>query len=215
VIAAPDKAVFICHSAGGLVFRFYAEIKKGAFGQAFLLATPNLGSEMTALKALIDLSEFAMALRLGLPAAIAATVPEGRGEIGFDLLPNSLFLRYLGYNRELAGQYHIFYGQCLDTVKGLALQATLSAGRQLVKDLVLKRVELPALRDGASRVLDELKLPAELLNGDGVVTVHSASLKNAGKIRRTTLDHISIKQDEQVIRQIVAVLTGQDEKGPK
>ena len=54
------------------------------------------------MKFLIDVCEFAVALRLGLPKAIAATVPEGRGEIGWDILPDSLFLRYLGQDKALA-----------------------------------------------------------------------------------------------------------------
>jgi hypothetical protein len=79
----------------------------------------------------------------------------------------------------------------------------------VLKDIVLKRVGSPLLRESANRILDDLRLPAELLAGDGVVTVRSASLKNACKITRMTLDHLGIKQDEKVIRQIVDVLTGQ------
>jgi Zn-dependent protease with chaperone function len=209
VLAAPEKAAFICHSAGGLVFRFYAEIKKGAFGQAFLLGTPHLGSQLTALKFLIDVTQFAGALRLGLPGAIAATVPEGRGAIGYDLLPDSLFLRYLGYDKALAARYQIFYGQCLDPVKSLSLSVAVRTARTLLKEVVTAHIQSPVLREQANRVIDELQAPQELLNGDGVVTVRSASLKNAGKITKTTLDHLSIKSDEKVMQQILGVLIKQ------
>ena len=64
-----------------------------------------------------------------------------------------------------------------------------------------------ALRKRASRVIDSLQLPEELLNGDGVVTVPQRALKGAGKVTRTMLDHISIKQDPKVMQQILDALS--------
>src|SRR5262249_5242566 len=79
VIGSPARATFVWHSAGGLVFRFYAEKLRGEFERAVILATPHQGSDLTRLKFLIDLLEFAGAMRFGLREGIARTVAEGRG----------------------------------------------------------------------------------------------------------------------------------------
>ncbi len=123
---APEKAAFVCHSAGGLVFRWYAEKRQGRFDQAFLLATPHLGSAMTALKHLVDVAVFAGMLNLGLPAAIAQTLPEGRGQISYDLQPDSLFFRFLGYDARLAARYQVFYGRCLPAFRARPCGSALS-----------------------------------------------------------------------------------------
>src|SRR5439155_2317862 len=78
VVASPARASFVCHSAGGLVFRYYAEKLGGDFDRAVLLGTPNAGSLLTPLKFLADAAEFASDLKMGLPAAITATLSEGR-----------------------------------------------------------------------------------------------------------------------------------------
>ena len=42
---SPERTVFVCHSAGGLVFRFYAERKQGEFAHAMaaVLDDPERG----------------------------------------------------------------------------------------------------------------------------------------------------------------------------
>jgi Zn-dependent protease with chaperone function len=208
VVAAPGKAQFVCHSAGGLVFRYYAEIKKGAFDRAVLLATPNLGSHMTALKFLADLAEFSAVLKQGLGEALAATVPEGLGEIINDLHPDSLFLRYLGYDAACARRYYVFYGQALDTARAAALRLTFGAAKRVMKDRLFPGVGLLPFHTHVLILLDGWELPEEILRGDGVVSVRSARLRGARQVTKTTQNHLSILTNEMVRRQVLEILTG-------
>lgn len=200
---APEKAVFICHSAGGLVFRYYAEKQHGRYGRAFFLGTPHQGSAMTALKFLVDVTLFADALRLGLPTALAQTLPEGRGQVSYDLTPDSLFLRHLGHDPKQAANYTIFYGQCLDPSHALGLRLTFLGIKRLLREQFVNRFESPWLKECGQHLVDELQLPEEVLHGDGVVTVRSAALKGAGTLVKTELDHLALKQDREVMRQIL------------
>ena len=126
---APDQTplTFICYSAGGLVFRTYAERLNGPFDRAVLIATPHAGSDLTQLAFLVDLLEFAGVLKNGLPAAVAQTVSNGRGEMKLDLHPGSLFLRYLGQDARLASRYRIVYGESLNRAEALALQVAFTS----------------------------------------------------------------------------------------
>ncbi len=206
VVAAPEKATFICHSAGGLIFRYYAEKLQGKFAGAYFLATPHLGSAMTSLKFLVDVSVFAGALRLGLPAAIAETLPEGRGQVSYDLQPDSLFLRFLGHDPARAAKYQIFYGRCLPFGKAIGLRVAFVGLRKLLREQVFGRFESEWLKESGQRLVDEMQLPEEVLNGDGVVTARSAMLKGAAKLIEMELDHIAIKQDRQVMQKVLEAM---------
>src|SRR5262249_6478839 len=113
VVRAPARASFVCHSAGGLVFRYYAERLGGALDPAPLLGAPHAGSRVQPLEHLADLAEFARDLRFGLPRAITATLTEGDGALTPDVQPDSLFLRHLGHDPKLARRYEVVYGNCL------------------------------------------------------------------------------------------------------
>src|SRR5262249_20274217 len=122
LVPAPEKVTFICHSAGGLVFRWYAERQGGGFDRAELLAGPNAGRRAAELRLLVDLAAFAGRLREGCFAAVSRSVAEGQGEVGLDLRPDSLFLRYLGSDRRRAARYHVYTGTSLDWQQALLLQ---------------------------------------------------------------------------------------------
>ena len=78
VVVAPEKAFFVCHSAGGLVFRWYAEVSKRPFDRAVLLSTPNEGTSLTTLKYIADLSAFIDELKMNGPGALAHAAGGGR-----------------------------------------------------------------------------------------------------------------------------------------
>lgn len=208
VVKSPEKAMFICHSAGGLILRYYTEVKKGAFDRAFLLATPHQGSNLMPLKYLVDLAQFAVLLKQGLPDAIAATIPEGRGEITYDLHPDSLFLRHLGQDAKLAARYHVYSGQILDSTQALTLRFAFLAAKTFLKDRVFTRLEMPLLKSQAIALVDGWELPDELLRGDGVVTVRSATLRKAGQTTATACNHLTIVLDEEVMRGVLQGLVG-------
>ncbi len=203
VVAAPEKAVFVCHSAGGLVFRCYAEIHKGPFDRAVLLATPNEGTSLTSLKYLADLMALVDERRMDGPGALARMIPEGQGQIIHDVHPESLFLCHLGHNAEMAKRYHVFSGECLTRIQVVALEAAVVAAKRVLMNRLLPRIEAPALRRQALRRVERWHLPREISHGDLVVSVRSALLQDAGHSTRTALNHEEFKTDERVIRDVM------------
>src|SRR5262249_23161325 len=120
-VVKPARAGFVCFSAGGLVGGYYAERPQGGVGPGGLLGAPNGGSRMASLKALLDAGEFFDLVKLGVPKAITKTLREGRGEIGHDLHPDSLFLRYLGGRPRDPKRYLLFSGSYLSRTEERAL----------------------------------------------------------------------------------------------
>ncbi|HEY7156153.1 MAG TPA: M48 family metalloprotease [Gemmataceae bacterium] len=208
VVAAPEKAVFVCHSAGGLVFRWYAEVRKQPFERAVLLSTPNEGTSITALKYLADLSAFADELKMNGPGAIARMIPEGDGQIIHDVHADSLFLRHLGHNADLAKRYHVFSGECLTLGQAIALDAGITVAKRVMLNRVLPRIDAPVLRRQAMNRIEQWRLPPEISRGDLVVSMRSALLKDAGHATRTALNHEQFKTDELVIRDVMDSILG-------
>jgi Zn-dependent protease with chaperone function len=203
VVAHPERAVFVSHSAGGLVFRAYAEKLSGGFDRAIFLGTPQGGSDLAACKSVVDMTEFVGLTAAGLPDAIAQTIREGQGQIGYDLHPESLFLRWLGNKPPQAERYYIFAGQCLNPIAASALQLAFDGGLEPLRKLIRDRVEFPWLRAASLRLVDELVLPEEITRGDLVVSVRSAGLEGAYCKIYPKLNHVTIKSDTSVLRQVL------------
>jgi hypothetical protein len=208
-VVAPGKAAFVCHSAGGLVFRWYAEVLKGPFDRAVLLSTPNEGTSLTALKYLADLGALVEEMKLNGPGALARMIPEGDGAVIYDVHEDSLFLRHLGHDAKLAKRYYVFSGDCLTRVEVVALRAAVVAARRVLENRVLPRIESPVLRRQALRRIDRWHLPREISRGDLVVSVQSALLEDAGRSTRTALNHEQFLRDELVIRDVMASIRGE------
>jgi hypothetical protein len=206
VVRSPEKASFVCHSAGGLVFRCYAEKLGGGFDRAALLGVPSGGSLMTDVKVLVDALSFVEGLKGGLPAALTETITEGKGAITPDLHPDSLFLRYLGRDRRLAKRYLVVYGRYLDGWKALGVRASVDLGKSLLKRVLREKVASPALRTWGLRLVDEVRARDEVLYGDLVVSVDSARLAGAGRTVATRLDHQALKVNEGVMREVTEFL---------
>jgi pimeloyl-ACP methyl ester carboxylesterase len=208
-VQKPEFVKFICHSAGGLVFRYYAEKKRGGFDRAVLMGVPHRGSEMTPLKFLSDLVAFGGDLDEGIAAAIRATVNDGRGHLTPDVKPGSLFLRYLGRDEKLAARYHVIYGKFLP-LRGsrTALRLAFTLARRAGSEVIRNEVESALLRRMALRVVDGLTLPDEVLDGDLIVSVDSANLEGAGKVTATKLSHPKLKKDEDVMLDVVEYFWG-------
>ncbi|MFO0845512.1 MAG: hypothetical protein U0797_24530 [Gemmataceae bacterium] len=207
VIGSPEKATFVCHSAGGLAFRWYAEKLGGRFDRAVLLATPHLGSDLTALKFLVDVQEFFGAVRFGLNGGVERVIAEGRGEIGQDLHADSLFLRALGKNRAAARRYHVFYGEWLQPARARLLETGfLALGKGLEARLVPTMPE-GLLRRQAERLVASLALPAEIVKGDCVVSIKSANLSGAGGSTKLKLRHLAFRTDPEAIRLTLEAIT--------
>jgi pimeloyl-ACP methyl ester carboxylesterase len=205
--AAPERVAFVCHSAGGLVVRYYAEVLRGGLEQAHLLGVPHRGSNLTGLKFLVDLSDFVGELPGGLGPAVAHAVAEGRGEIAHDLHPDSLFLRHLARGRPAEGRYHVYYGEYLSRRQALALQLAFRAAKRLLRDRWVNGLGSPVLKRQALRWLGELYLPAEVLRGDLIVSTRSAALPGRGPVTKTGLHHQALRTDEALMRRVLAEVT--------
>lgn len=201
VVAKPEQATFVCHSAGGLAFRWYAEKLSGGFDRAVFLGTPHGGSDLTGLRFVLDLIEFAGGARkLGLGDGVEKLLSEGRGEIGLDLHPDSLFLRGLARNRKLALRYTLVYGEMLGPIKAKALEVGFAAVRAKAEPLLLPAVPEGIGRRQAEKLLAALVLPAEILYGDGVVSTTSARLSGVNKSTKVRLGHLALRSDPEAMK---------------
>jgi pimeloyl-ACP methyl ester carboxylesterase len=201
------RPTFVCYSAGGLVFRTYAEKLGGAFDRAVFIATPHAGSDLNQLAFLIDLLDFAgLSRRTGFLAAVAQTVADGRGEMKLDLHPDSLFLRYLGRDPRRAARYRIVYGESLTWTEAIGLQLAVRSAARLAAAKLLPRLPGGALHAQAERLFDRLVVPAEILRGDGVVRSRSAILPGVPGPIRLRWNHLALRSEPEVIRHVLDML---------
>ena len=220
VFKDPKRVQFICHSAGGLVFRHYAEINNGSYGNAFFIGTPHKGSDIIKFKFLIDTNEFVIGFgHGGLPKTISDTIPEGRGEIGFDLQPGSLFLSYLDSLKSTQKNYFIFNANYTGmglTDQGGAKNKLMVYGLENyllpeVKKGLVKRagqIGSPLLKKWALEAIAQLEIPDEVKNGDLAVTIESSKIGSTKSvITRYGLNHIDILNDSKVITEIIKKIT--------
>lgn len=213
------KIQFICHSAGGLVFRHYAEINNGLYGNAFFIGTPHKGSDIIKFKFLIDTNEFLIGFgHGGLPKTISDTIPEGRGEIGFDLQPGSLFLSYLDSLKLTQKNYFVFNsnftGVGLTDQSGAKNKAMVYGLENYllpeVKKVLVKRADQigsPLFKKWALEAIAQLEIPDEIKNGDLAVTLNSSKIGEAKTVTRNGLNHIEIVSDAKVIVEIIKKIT--------
>ena len=207
VVYSPERAAFICHSAGGLVFRYYAEKLHGGFRRAALLGTPNGGTRMTWAKTVVDAVAFAEGgWKLGLPRAISATVAEGKGDITPDLEPDSLFLRYLGRDARLAQRYLIVYGRYISSGQALKTWAAYLATKMALEKAIRGKSGPAWIKERGLRMVRQVRLTDEVLNGDLVIAASSARLEGAGKELRVACHHQALKTDPGVMRAVAKYL---------
>jgi hypothetical protein len=217
VLAEPAQALFVCHSAGGLVVRYYTERKQGPFQYAVFLGTPHQGSSLRRLKFLMDLSEFGgAAFKIGFPATIAKIIPEGKGEIANDLEPDSLFLRHLGQDAERAKRYHVIYGKVLRGPGGFLAAITMVNMLNHFRPELIKLVEDKGgknrITEHAKTAIRDFMIPEEILNGDLVVRVPSARLAGANEDPASGLSHPQLLTDPEMIRRVMKIVASKRTK---
>src|SRR5262245_7539875 len=176
VCASRKHVDFVCHSAGGLVFRQYAELEGGEFHHAYFQGTPHYGSDLAALRSLLEATQFLGDLKLGYDGALQQAILDGHGQISHDLQPDSLFLRNLNAPGGKVGPAcdSLDVWRAWSGAGGLRMKTAVEAGRRPLGGL-LKSDETGGMK--LSRAgLERLALPAEITNGDLAVTVESAKL---------------------------------------
>ena len=206
VVVAPERLVFVGHSAGGLVVRAYAEKFGGRCEHAVFLGTPHRGSNLAGAKFIVDLAGFVPALRKGIPEAVDESIREGEGQIGHDVQPDSLFLRWLG-DAPGTAPYHSHAGQYLGKVARTGLMEAFPMARTAAKTLLEAKVRRPAwVREAVLARVDALTLPEELTDGDGVVSVASATAAGPKPKTWPKQHHLSLTGDEAIVQDVAALL---------
>ncbi len=205
-IADPDKAVFVCHSAGGLVVRWYTEMRGGGFDRTIFLATPHAGTSLADLKVFVDVLRFCLNLPRGLDFALADEFGEGHGAVALDLEPGSLFLRYLGRGKPPTAKYQIFYGQIFDFFQGLQYQVEFGLAMPTVGDAVGDFIPFPDCQKRVRKAVGGITLPDEIAHGDLAVSATSACLPGVEKTTSLRLQHEEFRTDPGVIRRVMEVI---------
>jgi pimeloyl-ACP methyl ester carboxylesterase len=208
----PAATVFVCHSAGGLVFRYYAERLGGGFSRGVLLGAPNGGARLVELKFLVDLAHFLCDLTGGLSHAVARALPEGRGQMTLDLHPDSLFLRCLDRSPRQAARYHIIFGEYLDGSRAFALRCAFAAGRRLLMQHAPGVLAQGTWWAAALPDVGRLRLPEEVLHGDLLVARASAVLPGAGRTTRLPVGHLRLTSDPQAIQCVLSSIRELDSR---
>jgi hypothetical protein len=200
------KVDFVCHSAGGLVVRYYAEVKGGPFERIVLQGTPNHGSDLAKLRSVIEMKQFVSDLSDGYSEAIEKAILDGQEQIAQDLAPGSLFLNHVNACEVDRSRYVIFRGRRFGRTRMFLLNQSMDLGRKLLEQS-LHEIEGPAiLRERARQSLEHFDLPEEVRKGDLVVSTESAALEGVGEIRTFKLRHGELSRDEEPIAATLEIL---------
>ncbi len=216
VCSSPENVNFICHSAGGLVLRYYAEAAGGTVNHAILQGTPNHGSDLAKLRTLLEVRQLARDARLGLPAAFDNVIADGRGQVAIDLEPGSLFLAYLEQldRQEPRAKYDVFRGRALSsTTAALLLEGSLVGLRTSLERRLARESRHPLVKEAVHTWTSQLHVPREITSGDGAVTLESAALEGVAGIHTYPVHHIALLTNAEVIAEVSKILFSDAQKG--
>jgi pimeloyl-ACP methyl ester carboxylesterase len=200
---------FVCHSAGGLVFRYYAEIENGKFHRAIFQGTPHDGSNWAQLRPLLEAKQFVGDVPHGFPSAIEKALTDGKGQISFDLEPESLFLSYLNRSPRpgLRQRYYIVRGHAISNPTALIImKGVVFALRQSLRRKVTAEYDSQLHRRGLRQWLSSIELPPEVTAGDLVVSLESAALEGVAGLKTYSVHHIELLDDPRVVADIQRIL---------
>ena len=190
----PRDADFICYSAGGLVFRWYAEVEEGMFHQSIFIGTPHHGTPLARVAGLLEIVD-----ALSGQGSLDELTADGLGEITQDLQPGSLCLTYLnGMPKDTRSRYH--------SVRGLLPGTSETA--------LPRRLPSPALDCDARwhQPLNctPLSLPqlfASSLSGDLVVSATDGKLDDVATDTAFNLTHLQLLTAPSVRQRIADILS--------
>ena len=200
VSESAEEFDFVCHSAGGLVFRYYAEHLGGRFDKAIFLGTPHAGSDIAGLQSLLELKQFFGDLQLGYPQALQQAITDGQGQMGLDLQPGSLFFRFLNRGKPQVKRYSIVRGQALSAGYAVLIRTSLVAVRRTLRRQLTRSNQQGLLRNAATAWIDQLRMPVEIYSGDFAVTLQSAALQGVGQIKTLEINHLQLVEDPDARR---------------
>ncbi len=199
---------FVCHSAGGLIFRHYAEVSGGKFRKAVFLGTPHGGSNLAELRPIIEAKQFVGSLKFGILTPLEKIVTNGQGQIGFDLQPDSLFLRHLNQQPPTMNRsrYHNICGRALSRGTAFLLRTGIVALRAAARRGCANSGNGDLLRRTAMQWVEQLRMPREATDGDLAVSVESATLKDAASNATFPVNHRTLTSDPEVMKHVTEIV---------
>jgi pimeloyl-ACP methyl ester carboxylesterase len=201
VVAQPQEAVFVAHSAGGLVLRSYAQREGGRLAGIVFVGTPHGGSDLAKAWFALELLQIVQDQVGDLRPALRIADHDGQGQIANDLRPGSLFLTGLAGAPAITAPVGNLRGRAFTPTRSLMIM-TAMAGAQAV---IRKRLETADLtveaRQAWAVVVSGLSLPPEVLHGDLAVSLDHAALPGA-EDQILPFDHLTLMRDPAALRAI-------------
>jgi pimeloyl-ACP methyl ester carboxylesterase len=200
---------FVCHSAGGLVFRWYAELEAGPFHQAVLIGVPHGGSSLARLREFFDFVHFVKDFTFDDASLLEQILRDVEGQIGFDLSPGSLFLTYLNEhgNDTVRSRYTIIRGRALKRSYTILLRGSVKTAKLVLGSQIPKLEIEPELRGTLRESVAQLEVPPEISAGDLAVTLQSATLKGVKRTETIAASHGKLVATEEtfaIVKELLA-----------
>lgn len=210
---------FLCHSAGGLVFRWYAEIEGGAFRRAVMTGTPQSGSSLTRLRSFLELSQVIGDLRVGLSESLRISLADSQGRMGEDLATGSLFLDFLNRPRDTVAaarsRYYLLRGRAMEPRTALILDASLRTGKRLLRQRLDEKELSDAWKQQLAAWIEQSHIPDEILEGDFAVTLDRADLEGVARSEVIKANHLQLIRSSETLEFVRAALRNTDETRPR
>ncbi len=200
---------FVCHSAGGLVFRYYAEIESGKFRNAVFLGTPHGGSDLAKLRPLLEARRLLKSVKFGTPSALEKAIIDASGQISFDVQPDSLFLRFLNRDAplELRKRYWVIRGKAVKKRYGVLMLIGTSSLKKYLRDKISESDGSELTRDCGIAWVDRLNVPIEVLAGDLAVSLQSAKLSGVAETVTLPINHMELTDDPKALAKVIEFLS--------
>jgi pimeloyl-ACP methyl ester carboxylesterase len=214
VCGTAEQVDFVCHSAGGLVVRYYAEREAGGLRRAVFLGTPHAGSRLSELGAFLEMGQLVEKADLGFPETLRSAIMDGRGQMGIDLKPDSLFLRDLNGGEPRAEHYAVIRGRAVRATSGLAFRTLHGAAIVALKQGAARLNVPELLRAMVLQKVDSWSLPEEILRGDLAVSLDSAGLEGVRRTETLPLNHVRLTRAAEAIDTVLEMLAEDDVAGP-
>ena len=203
-----DNVDFVCHSAGGLVGRYYAEVLEQPFGRMCFQGTPHEGSELAGLRTVLEAKQFLGDMDLGHSNALQKTILDGRGQISIDLTPGSIFLQHLNGSSRVrdVGKYFVQRGRKYSRPEAFLRKGAFATLKKAA--LATFRSTYPkganALTDAAADYFSTIELPDEVMSGDLCVALESAGLPGVKDIKTYDgVGHTDLPFNKKAVRDLV------------
>lgn len=193
---------FVCHSAGGLVCRFYQEVLSGRAQSIVFLGTPQHGADLAKLRALIELKQLLTSFSFDIPQTLERAILDGDGQIAFDLQSNSLFLNHLNNQAAQRDRYSIIRGRAMVESQARLLERGFSSGRRLASASLLP-LRFSSTGKRMIETLNGISIPEEITDGDMAVSLESAELDGVNSVQTVAMDHLKLIRDETVAAEVV------------